>query len=485
MKEFSLPAKLFIITSLIIGGFLTLWQLAHLDHQNVGLLLATCLLAAALQAFKVEGSTVRTSYNLSWVLYGFALVLLGPPAAMLVILFSHTVEWIWHKYPWYIQTFNIASFAIAVTVSGVAFAWISPSAEPLSLAGSAAILTAAALFTFVNHMMVGLAVKLARGQSLAESGVLGPLTLSLDFGMLCLGATGALIWLVNPYAVILVALLAVLLQNVLRVPALRRQSETDPKLGIFNARYFANTCKEELDRANRFNRPLTLVMADMDLLRLVNNRYGHLAGDAVLQGVAQILQRTAGEYDVVARFGGEEFAILMPETEPEKAFFVVEEMRQAIEAAEINVDTSVTPIKVTMSFGLAARLEEDLSTNELIHLADLAVYEAKQEGRNCVRIYGSDVPDLEQSTGPANPGSVLRCEQRAGSAGQRIASRKPSVAGCSRDEAFDLRCCHRTIRRSDACSSSGQPLADQPLCWRCGSYGLILGYPVHPPRDKE
>lgn len=425
MKQFSRSAKMYIFIVLSIGGAMSLWQLTNMAVEDPWLLLAVCGLAAILQGFKIEGTTIRTSYNLSWVVYGFSLFLLGPSETMLVIIVAHLVEWILHRYPWYIQSFNIASLGIAVTVAGLAFEFISPSEEPLTIYGCLAILTAAALFTFVNHILVGFVIKLARGQSLADSGVLDKMSLSLDFGMLCLGAAGALIWLINPYAIILIALLAILLQNVLRVPMLRRQTETDPKVGLFNSRYLAKTVEEELNRANKFNRPLTLVMADMDYLRRVNNVYGHLAGDVVLRGVAQILQDSAREYDIVARFGGEEFAILMPETKPNQAYEVVEAMRVAIEEKEFSVSTSETPIKVTMSFGVAGRLEQDMTADDLIHQADLAVYRAKQEGRNCARVFGKETKvsdkdslgkikpiktkeELEKITEPAQDGTPIK-----------------------------------------------------------------------------
>ena len=389
MKQLSTQAKLYVSIVIILGAVLTVWQLSNLDSQSLLLLLATCGLASVLQTFKIEGLTERTSYNMSWVVYGFALISFGTPGAMLVVLVAHLVEWIAHGYAWFIQSFNIASFAIAVTVAGFAYGLIGTGQDPISLLDTVAIVLSAVLFTLLNHLMVGLAIKLARGQSLAESGVLDTLMLSLDFGMLCLGAAGALIWLVNPYAIILVGLLAVLLQNVLRVPLLQRQSETDPKVGLYNSRYFAKTVEKELDRANRFGRPLTIVMADLDLLRRVNNVYGHLAGDAVLKGVARILQDSTREFDTVARFGGEEFAILMPETTAEEALTLVEAIRTRIEQSEHTVATSVAPIKVTMSFGLASRNGRDISADELIHRADLATFEAKQAGRNCTRIYGS------------------------------------------------------------------------------------------------
>ncbi len=391
MKELSTKAKLYISITLVIGFVLTVWQLSNLDSQRILLLLAICGLASILQSIKIEGSTARTSYNMSWVVYGFAFYSLGAPGAMLVILVAHLVEWIWHGYAWFIQSFNIASFAIGVTIAGFAYGLISTGQEPITLLDTVAIVISATLFTLINHLMVGLAVKLARGLSLAESGVLDTLMLSLDFGMLCLGAAGALIWSVNPYAIILVGLLAYLLQNVLRVPLLQRQSETDPKVGLYNSRYFAGAVEKELDRSNRFNRPLTIVMADLDVLRRVNNIYGHLAGDAVLKGVAKILQDSSREFDTVARFGGEEFAILMPETTAEEAFISVETIRAAVEEIEHTVATSVSPIKVTMSFGIASRNGREISAEELLHRADLATFDAKQDGRNCIRVYGSRV----------------------------------------------------------------------------------------------
>ncbi|MFN8490570.1 MAG: diguanylate cyclase [Caldilineaceae bacterium] len=270
------------------------------------------------------------------------------------------------------------------------YGWLNPSWLPLTFAGALSILGALALFTGLNHLLVGLVVVLARGQKLTESGVFGRMTLLLDFGLLCLGAIAALIWLVNPATIILIFVLAYLLYNALRVPALQRQVETDPKTGLLNARHFTEKLKEELARAQRFGRPLTVVMADLDLLREVNNKYGHLAGDVVLKGVAQILKEAGRDYDMTARFGGEEFAILMPETSLLEAQIFVEEMRHQIEEARFTVSTSPTPINVTMSFGVAEGHDQDKSIEDLLHRADIAVYQAKQNGRNQVCVFSEE-----------------------------------------------------------------------------------------------
>jgi diguanylate cyclase (GGDEF)-like protein len=120
------------------------------------------------------------------------------------------------------------------------------------------------------------------------------------------------------------------------------------------------------------------------LLRNINNSYGHLAGDIVLQGIAELLQRFSRNYDTVARFGGEEFAILFPETTPEVARRIAEKMRAAIATTEFALGDNQTTIQATMSFGVAGRDCPELSCDDLVHYADLALYQAKENGRNQV-----------------------------------------------------------------------------------------------------
>src|SRR5690606_28292021 len=148
--------------------------------------------------------------------------------------------WAWRQFPWYVQSFNIASFAIAASIAGQVGQLEGVLPGPSGFASALTLLIALAIFTLLNHIMVGLAVNLTRGQSLSQTGVLTRTTLAIGFGLLCLGVSAALIWQVNPYAIVLIVIAAYLFNRVLKVPALERQSETDPKTGLFNAR-----CVEE------------------------------------------------------------------------------------------------------------------------------------------------------------------------------------------------------------------------------------------------
>src|SRR5262249_6303247 len=116
----------------------------------------------------------------------------------------------------------------------------------------------------------------------------------------------------------------------------------------------------------------------------INNTYGHLAGDAVLAGIARIFKRELREFDVPARFGGEEFAILFPETTAEEAVQIAERIRPGGAGARLQGGASSGPIRATVSIGIATFPRDGADANELVHQADLAVYRAKLQGRNRV-----------------------------------------------------------------------------------------------------
>ncbi len=387
IKALTSRARIFILVVIAAGLVISALSLRPLPLEQPVLLFVLAIVTSVTSVLKVEGPTKRSNYQISFMVYGFTMALLGTSAALFVILISYIVEWVWYRYPWYIQMFNVGNLTLSMWAAGSVYTLINPEKSLSWAMATGGLLAAMLIFTFVNHIFVGLVLKLARGESFAESEVFVRLNLMIDFSLFGMGAAAAVIWHMNPFAIVLVVIPLYLIYGTLKVPALQRQANLDPKTGLFNARFFAQTLESELNRADRFDRPLTMVMGDLDLLRNINNVYGHIAGDAVLITLAKILRRGVREYDVVARFGGEEFSILMPETKPEFALARIEELRREIKATEIQVPTSVEPLKVTMSCGIAGRMLTDTTPNELVHQADLALYKAKEEGRNRTYIY--------------------------------------------------------------------------------------------------
>jgi hypothetical protein len=222
MKNLSSTAKAYILGTILVGLGLIIWKLVELDWANTGLYLLAALGAVA-QTLKVEGPNNRTNYSIAWFVYGLAFVVYSPGTALFVIVISHLVEWIWHKYPWYIQSFNIGNHVISVYLAGLVFETLSQGTKVFDLNGAMGIAAANLIFVFGNHFLVGLVVKLARDQSFSESGVFEFLTLSLDFTVLTLGTVTALAWSYNPFLSVLNIPLLYPLYNALRIPAQKRQ----------------------------------------------------------------------------------------------------------------------------------------------------------------------------------------------------------------------------------------------------------------------
>jgi len=213
----SLTAKVYILGILLAGGLLIVRMGMSLDLENPYLYLLG-VLGAVGQTLKVEGPTNRTNYSIAWFVYGFAFIAFGSVTAMAVIIFSHLIEWIWHKYPWYIQSFNIGNHVLSVFLAGLVFELITRGTGRVDLTTALGMTAAALVLVFVNHFLLGVVVELARGQSFAESGLFEFLTLFLDFTILSMGAATALIWRVNPFASVLNILPLYLLYTPCRCP---------------------------------------------------------------------------------------------------------------------------------------------------------------------------------------------------------------------------------------------------------------------------
>ncbi len=205
-----------------------------------------------------------------------------------------------------------------------------------------------------------------------------------------LGVALAAMWQVNPWLLPFAAAPLLLVQRSFRIPLLEHQARLDPKTGLFNARYFDTALERELTLARALRRPLAVLVADLDLLREINAAHGHLGGDAVLRGVADILRRGLRPADIPARFGGEEFAAILPATGVDQALHIAERLRRRVASTPFRSDAGGPPIRASLSLGIAAFPDHGTTPTELVHLADLAVYRAKLQGRNRVFCASSD-----------------------------------------------------------------------------------------------
>ena len=160
-------------------------------------------------------------------------------------------------------------------------------------------------------------------------------------------------------------------------------ADTDGLTGLFNRRYFNDAHKKNFKFAMRYQRPYSLLLIDLDFFKKVNDEYGHHAGDFVLEVSAGLLKETSRFNDVVARIGGEEFAIILPETNKENALKVAEHIRQKINSHQFNVSNDIT-VSISCSIGVQAWDNEIESTTQLLKQVDLALYKAKKTGRNKV-----------------------------------------------------------------------------------------------------
>jgi diguanylate cyclase (GGDEF)-like protein len=166
---------------------------------------------------------------------------------------------------------------------------------------------------------------------------------------------------------------------------LAHAAAVDPLTALFNRRYFETRIEEEIQRARRGGLDLALLVIDADDFKRLNDRLGHLMGDRVLRGMSDTLRRSVRAFDVCTRFGGEEFAILMPGSHEASALQSAERIRQRIEQYRFDPQLIPPDVRPTISVGVAVLTGEN-SAQDLIARADRALYAAKAAGKNCVRL---------------------------------------------------------------------------------------------------
>jgi diguanylate cyclase (GGDEF)-like protein len=157
--------------------------------------------------------------------------------------------------------------------------------------------------------------------------------------------------------------------------------------------------QEELSRCSRLKHHFTIMMLDLDHFKAYNDQCGHIAGDHALKKVALLLKKSAREMDIVTRYGGEEFCLLLPNTGKEEALFVAERIRRAIETEVFPGETALPTGRLTTSIGVACYPDDGEKFETLVNAADIALYQAKSKGRNRLASFEVVSPSLIKKTG--------------------------------------------------------------------------------------
>lgn len=355
-----------------------------------------CTLGATTQIFVVDRHGSNHSDHLTPAALFAAFLLLPRPLLVGMIILTFLPEWIWYRRKWYIQTFNIATWIVAVAlgdlVRGLPIGQLSieraNDTAALSIVGALVVVLTSQTLTLAG------ALKIARGLSLRDSGLFVPEKLFVEAALYCSGWAFAAAWNVDPIYGIAALLPLGLIFQALHVPNLREEAMTDPKTGLANMRHFNFVLERDLERAERNGQAFALLMCDLDYLRNINNTYGHQVGDLVLNGVANVIRQNIRGCDLAGRFGGEEFCILLADTDSLGAREVAERLRHEIERARFLTGPHGPEVRATISIGIAVYPIDSRSPDGLMREADLAVYQAKREGRNRVVVASRESREL-------------------------------------------------------------------------------------------
>jgi diguanylate cyclase (GGDEF)-like protein len=336
-----------------------------------------------------EQASGRSYADITAVFYLLGVLLLGPVGAVLVSVPARLVLMARVRAAAYKHLYNAATYLISTSAAWAVFHASLAAAG----VGSADVQRPGWLVAAAAAALAFLAVNLA-GTIVGRWAMHGTTTPWREIGQVYplwtessaagLAVLVAVLWNLHPWLVVTAVLPLVVLRRGLHLRDLQLASRTDHKTGLANYGWFHEVADREVRRALRADAALSLLVLDLDHLREINTAYGHLAGDVVLKGVADVLARGVREFDVVCRFGGEEFVVLLPSTGLAEAQVIAERLRSSVQQCYVNAPTAPHPLTATVSIGVSLLGDNGATLEELLHAADIAVYRAKEAGRNQV-----------------------------------------------------------------------------------------------------
>jgi diguanylate cyclase (GGDEF)-like protein len=356
------------------------------------------------------------------------IAILLPPVYVLIAPLPRFLlsQWRVRRVLAYRRVFNLSAISLSYGVAswvfhsgfGMTFTSLPTSGHQTSLL-IGAVAACMAIQWALNNFVVLTAVKQADPAVQVRTMLFGRESLHNDTTELCVAALVTLGVAVNPLTLAFALPFVTLLQRSSRHSQLINDSRVDGKTGLLNAGTWDREASAEVARAVRTRSPAAVALMDIDDFKLVNDQHGHLAGDRALASVASTIKIFLRDYDLVGRFGGEEFAVLLPQTSELDARRIAERMRAQIAEMPIEVGDAaeVETIKLTVSVGLSNLSIETTQLTDLLAAADVALYHAKHAGKNQVWMTGdtdpartascSDAPDLSDAPHLAPPAELL------------------------------------------------------------------------------
>lgn len=372
-----LAGYVLVIDILAVGGVAGCLLLVPVSGDDIVplILLTACAILYTELSLPIERLQERpkgtTSIDLNSVWMFAAVLLLHPALSAVVIAVSYFSVWIrLRPNELYRRVFSVAATIIA-GIAAVAFLRLfSPvpfEQMPRNSATLGLVVAAAAVFLLVNTALVLVAIYLGSRNERLRDGV-GDY--GLEAAAVALGILLAWALVDWPVTVLLIIGITLVLHRGTLVRQLRDQARADPKTGLLNSESWSTDAATELDGA-------ALLMLDLDHFKRINDRHGHLVGDRHLREVADVMKAEVRSTDIVGRFGGEEFVILLPNTTQSDAVATAERIRRQVSGVRIEGAE-----RVTVSVGVAAHPQHGDTLEEIINAADTALLAAKNAGRN-------------------------------------------------------------------------------------------------------
>lgn len=379
-------------------------------------LTALTILAAISHLYPVKSAKQGIFYVLAstfqfaavFLVPGWMLPLFCAGALLPVTLRDRARSGAWLRY-----VFNTAQSTLAGYVAW-AIVVLGAATDLSGLIDILVVLFALIAFVTLQHLFVAGIIALNRKTALHRLELFTVSACLADSLPPFLGVLIAALWYNHLWILVLSMVPLVVVYRLMRQIQLVTQIDLDPKTGLYNFRYFQRVAQEEICRGVELRRPVALLFCDMDYLRDVNNTYGHLAGDRVLDQLAMLMTRRMPSTSVISRFGGEEFVILLPGTDREQACYLAEGLRVAVRDHTFIVADG-TAINVTVSIGVSGAPADGVTQEVLLDKADRAVYKAKDLGRNRVCLYdhtlsatpSGELVQARSSFAPAPPPDCL------------------------------------------------------------------------------